>query len=243
MSVSSAPSSPAAQRIPLAGWLLSSLGKKTIVAVTGIGLVLFVIGHLLGNTTVFFGPDAINTYAEKLRDLGPLLWAARIGLLIAVGLHIYFTMLLWAENRAARPQKYAVFAPMKTTVFARTMRLTGLFVLAFVVFHLAHFTWGVVQPGYYHLEDAQGRHNVYAMVVHGFRNPWISGFYLLGLFFLTWHLSHGLGSLFQTLGITNKTLRPLYETVAKTVAWLLFLGYASIPVSILIFGLGRGIVK
>ena len=121
-------------------WLFSSIGKKTVVALTGIVLVLFVIGHMLGNMTVFFGPNVINAYAMHLRDLGPLLWLIRLFMLTCVVLHIWFTMLLWKENMAAHPQKYAVFAPMKTTIFARTMRLTGLFVLAFVVFHLAHFT-------------------------------------------------------------------------------------------------------
>lgn len=239
MSASTASIKPA---FPLARWIFSSIGKKTVVALTGIAMVLFLIGHLIGNTTIFVGPDAINEYAVKLRHLGPLLWIMRLGMLAAVGLHIYFTMLLWKENMAARPQKYAVFSPMKTTIFARTMRLTGLFVLAFVVFHLAHFTWGVVQPKYAHFTDPDGRHNVYAMVVLGFRNPFISGFYLAGLFFLTWHLSHGVASLFQTLGVSNQHMRRIYEKSAQVLAWLLFLGYASIPVSILVFGLGKNIV-
>ena len=112
----------------------------TIVAVTGIVLVLFVIGHMIGNLTVFFGRDVINAYAMHLRDLGPLLWLIRLFMLASVILHIWFTMLVWKENIAAHPQKYAVFAPMTTTIFARTMRLTGLILLAFIVFHLAHFS-------------------------------------------------------------------------------------------------------
>lgn len=243
MSATQATSPSAVLRFPLVAWVFSSIGKKTVVALTGIALVLFVIGHLLGNLTVFVGPHAMNEYALKLRGLGPLLWMARIGLLAAVGLHIYFTMLLWKENMAARPQKYAVNARMKTTLFARTMRLTGLFVLAFVVFHLAHFTWGVVQPSYAHLVDAQGHHDVYAMVIHGFRNPLISIFYIAALFFLTLHISHGIGSLFQTLGMTNQKMRGIYETISRVIAWVLFLGYASIPISILVFGLGKGVVQ
>ena len=137
--MSLAPSSSGLVNASIA-WLFSSIGKKTVVAVSGIVLVLFVIGHMLGNMTVFFGPDIINAYAMHLRDLGPLLWLVRLGMLTAVGVHIWFTMLLWKENLAAHPQKYAVFAPMQTTIFARTMRLTGLFVLAFIVFHLAHLS-------------------------------------------------------------------------------------------------------
>ena len=243
MSVSSASSSPAQGlfRAPVA-WLFSSIGKKTVVAVTGIALVLFVIGHLLGNLTFFFGPEAINSYAMHLRDLGPLLWLARIGLLAAVALHIYFTMLIWTENQAARPQKYAVKAPMKTTVFARTMRLTGLIVLAFVVFHLAHFTLWWVDPNYstYHaVVDGHEVHDVYRMVVTGFSNPIVSIFYIISLALLTSHLSHGIGSLFQTLGITSKRMRPVYETSGKVLAWALFVGYAAIPISVLL-GVGKG---
>ena len=215
MSASSAstPSSSGLANASIA-WLFSSIGKKTVVAVSGIVLVLFVIGHMLGNMTVFFGPDIINAYAMHLRDLGPLLWLVRLGMLTAVGVHIWFTMLLWKENLAAHPQKYAVFAPMQTTLFARTMRLTGLFVLAFIVFHLAHFTLFLVNPGYagFHTDlHGQQVHDVYRMVIVGFRNPIVSLFYIVALALLAFHLSHGIGSLFQTLGVTDKRLRPIYE--------------------------------
>jgi succinate dehydrogenase / fumarate reductase, cytochrome b subunit len=230
----------------LIGWLFSSIGKKTVVALTGIVLVLFVIGHMLGNLTVFFGPDTINAYAMHLRDLGPLLWLIRLFMLTSVVVHIWFTMLLWKENLAAHPQKYAVFAPMETTIFARTMRLTGLFVLAFVVFHLAHFTLLIVDPGYagYHT-NLHGRevHDVYRMVIVGFRNPLISLFYIVSLALLAFHLSHGIGSLFQTLGVTDKKMRFYYETGAQILAWVLFAGYISIPLAILVFGLGNGVEK
>jgi succinate dehydrogenase / fumarate reductase cytochrome b subunit len=246
MSASSAPTASAQTlwQVPVA-WLFSSIGKKFVVAITGTAMVLFVIGHLLGNTTIFFGPEAVNSYAMHLRDLGPLLWVARIGLLAAIVLHVYFTMLLWKENQAARPQKYAVSAPMKTTVFARTMRLSGLIVLAFVAFHLAHFTWHWVQPANaeFHAEvDGRQVHDVYSMVVLGFRNPLVSGFYIFSLALVAFHLSHGIGSHFQTLGLSNNTLRPALETAAKVLAWALFAGYSAIPISILVFGLGKGIV-
>jgi succinate dehydrogenase / fumarate reductase cytochrome b subunit len=248
MSISPAlPASPSALlKLPLVGWLFSSIGKKTVVAVTGLALVLFVVGHLLGNFTIYFGPDVINAYALKLHSLGPLLWVVRLGLLAVVVLHIMFTMLVWAENRRARPQKYAVFAPMRTTVFARTMRLSGLIVLAFVIFHLAHFTAHLVDPAFASYKtDLHGKevHDVYRMVVVGFANPLVSGFYVLALFLLAMHLSHGVSSLFQTLGVTNRLLRPLLETGARVLAWALFLGYASIPISIVVFGLGKDVLK
>jgi len=231
---------------PIVLWLFSSIGKKTIVALTGIALVLFVTGHLLGNFTLFLGPDWINSYAKHLQDLGPMLWVIRFGLLGVVVLHIFFTMLLWKENHAARPKKYLASDPIKTTIFARTMRLTGLIVFAFIIFHLAHFTVRVVDPSFQHMEttlDGHEVHDVFKMVVVGFSNPWVVAIYLVSLFLLTLHLSHGIGSLFQTLGITNRTLRPILEIATRAYAWALFVGYASIPISILVFGLGKGIVK
>lgn len=232
------PAGSSAKKGPIAKWIFSSIGKKTIVAATGIGLVLFVIGHLVGNLTIFAGPNAINAYGQQLKDLGLLLWVARIGLLACVGLHIYFTMLLWAENRQARPNKYLYSNRIQSTIFARTMRLSGLIVLAFVIFHLAHFTLQIVQPEVRTWVDAEGRHDIYRMVVAGFSNPVISLFYIISLALLTFHLSHGIGSLFQTLGLSNSHLRPQFTLAGKALAWLLFVGYAAIPTSILI-----GLVK
>jgi succinate dehydrogenase / fumarate reductase cytochrome b subunit len=180
---------------PVHLWIFSSIGKKTVVAVTGILLVLFVVGHLLGNLTIYLGPDAINAYAAKLQSLGPILWVIRLTLLSIVGLHIYFTMLLWKENQKARPKKYIAANPVGTTVFARTMRLSGLIVLAFVIFHLAHFTARVVDPSYKTMTTMLAGHevhDVYAMVVKGFSNALVAAIYVIGLFLLTFHLSHGL---------------------------------------------------
>lgn len=233
-------------KLPLVKWLFSSIGKKTVVSLTGICLVLFAVGHLGGNLTIYFGRDLINAYAMHLRDLGPLLWVIRLCLLAIVGGHIYFTMLLWWENAKARPEKYAVKAAMKTTVFARTMRMSGLIIIAFVVFHLAHFTLLIVDPSYANLHtELHGVqvHDVYAMVVKGFSNPIFAGIYVFSLALLAMHLSHGIASLFQTLGITNKRLRPLFEIGGRAIAWLLFIGYSSIPVSILVFGLGKDALK
>ncbi|MEI6279523.1 MAG: succinate dehydrogenase cytochrome b subunit [Verrucomicrobiae bacterium] len=231
---------------PIFRWLFSSIGKKTAVALTAIVLVLFVTGHLLGNFTIYLGPDWMNWYAEHLKSLGPILWVIRLVMLGTVGVHILFTMLLWKENQAARPKKYIASDPVGTTVFARTMRLTGLIVLAFLLFHLAHFTAQVVVPSFRTMEtmlDGREVHDVYRMVVVGFSNLPVSIIYIAGLTLLTMHLSHGIGSLFQTLGITNRRMRPLLTGVSHACAWLLYLGYISIPISILVFGLGKGIVK
>jgi succinate dehydrogenase / fumarate reductase cytochrome b subunit len=226
---------------PASTWLFSSIGKKTVVAATGVALVLFVIGHLLGNLTFFFGPAVMNGYAVHLHDLGPLLWLARIGILAAVTAHIFFTMLIWKENDAARPAKYVHRSRVQSTIFARTMRLTGLIVFAFVVFHLAHFTWMLVDPGYRSYEatvDGHPAHDVYRMVVAGFSHPLISAFYILSLGLLASHLSHGIASLFQTLGLSNQQLRPRFERAGKLISWTIFAGFASLPIAVLL-GVGR----
>ena len=136
-------------------------------------------------------------------------------------------MLVWKENLAAHPQKYAVFAPMKTTIFARTMRLTGLILLAFIAFHLAHFTLLLVDPGYANTTPiSMGEvHDVYRMVIVGFRNPLVSLFYIVAMALVAFHLSHGIGSLFQTLGVTDqKTPWLLRDGSAQILAWVLFVG-------------------
>lgn len=210
----------------------SSIGRKWIVSITGLALIGFITVHLLGNLSIFLGPDAVNGYAANLHHLGKLLWIARLGLIAAAVLHIYFTILLWRENRQAHPQKYAVKQTLETTLYARTMRLSGLVVFGFILFHLAQFTWEWVNPQSKEWVDAAGRHDVYRMLTTAFGNPWVAGFYLLSVGFLALHLSHGIASLFQTLGLTSKKLRPRFECAGKIVAWAFFLGYASIPVSI-----------
>lgn len=214
--------------------LSSSIGRKWIVAITGIILVVFVIGHLLGNLSIFLGLDAINAYSLFLQNLGELLWIVRIALLVSVVLHITCTMLLWHENRTATPQKYAVDNKLKTTIYARSMRLSGLVVLAFILFHLAEFTWQLMNPETRTWVDALGRHDVYRMVIAGFSNPLISGFYILAIGLLAMHLSHGIASLFQTLGLTTAKLRPLFEKAGRIVAWVIFIGFVSIPLAVLL---------
>ncbi|MFI0347923.1 MAG: succinate dehydrogenase cytochrome b subunit [Chthoniobacterales bacterium] len=213
-------------------FLSSSIGRKYTVAITGLLLLGFIIFHLLGNLSIFLGPEMINSYSQHLRDLGPLLWVARISLLVIVTLHIYFTMLLWRENKQAHPEKYAVKQHLETTVYARSMRLSGLVILSFVLFHLAQFTWKWLNPEYQTWLDVEGHHDVYRMLMAAFSNPWVVGFYFLSVGFLAMHLSHGIGSLFQTLGLSTEKLRKRFQRAGLIVAWVFFLGYASIPVSL-----------
>jgi len=217
----------------------SPIGRKWIVAITGIVFVLFVIGHLLGNLTIFAGPDAMNGYAAFLKGTGEILWVVRLVLLACIVLHVWFTISLWHENKRARPQKYAVKNDLGTTVYARWMRISGLTVLAFVLYHLAQFTWESFNPEYKGWVDAQGRHDVYRMVVTSFSCPFVSGFYILAVGLLGMHLSHGIASLFQTLGLTTEKLRPVFEKGGLVLAWIIFLGFASIPSAVLFLGLGQ----
>jgi succinate dehydrogenase / fumarate reductase, cytochrome b subunit len=223
----------------LAAFYRSSVGKKMIVAVTGIILILFVIGHLLGNLQIFLGPEWINGYSQHLRDLGPLLWVIRLFLLAAVVIHIYVTIQLAIENRRARPQGYVEREYVKATIASRHMVMSGLIVLAFIIYHIAHFTVRVTDPRFGLLKaDPLGHYDVYSMMVYGFQSYYVSGFYLLGLFLLALHLGHGSSSFFQSLGFNDKKLTPRLASAGRIFAWLLFLGYTSIPVAIL-----AGVVK
>ena len=148
-----------------------------IVAITGVILILFVVGHLLGNLQIFLGPDWINSYSEHLRELGPLLWAVRIFLLITVIVHIYVTIRLAIENKRARPTQYKDKENVKATFASRHMVMSGLIVFMFIVYHLAHFTVRVTDPRFLLLKaDPLNRYDVYSMMVYGFQNYVVSAF-------------------------------------------------------------------
>jgi len=213
----------------------SSVGRKMIVAGTGMILILFVIGHLLGNLQIFLGPEWINAYSQHLRDLGPLLWLIRVFLLITVILHIYFTILLAIENRRARPEPYIDRQFVKASWASRHMVVSGFVVLAFIIFHLLHFTARKFNPQFSLLKlDSFNRSDVYSMMVYGFQNVYVSSFYIVGLFLLTLHLTHGSSSFFQSLGLNNQRLTPRLAIGGRVFAWLLFIGYTSIPVAVLL---------
>jgi succinate dehydrogenase / fumarate reductase cytochrome b subunit len=221
----------------------SSLGKKYVMAASGFFLFLFVVGHLAGNLQVFLGPEAINRYGHFLQSNPELIWPARLFLLAMVGLHIWCAIRLSAENRAARPVGYAQYKPVGSSYASRTMLMSGLIVLAFIIYHLLHFT---VQIKYINLTgqnfvdftDPEKRHDIFKMMVVGFRNPFVSFFYLIGMALLALHLSHGVSSMFQSVGWKNQAYGPFLDKLAKLVGLLIFLGYSSIPLAILL-GYGK----
>jgi succinate dehydrogenase / fumarate reductase cytochrome b subunit len=213
--------------------LKSSIGAKAIMAVTGLLLLGFVIGHLLGNLQMFLGQDAVNSYAQGLRDLGPLLWVVRIGLLVVFLAHIATGIRLANANENARPVAYQKPHTIRATPASRSMALTGIVILAYVLFHLAHLTFGVIYPDYADLVDAQGRHDVYSMAVLGFQEWWLTGTYLIAMGVLGLHLRHGISSFFQTLGLNHPRYNPVIEKLGPAGGGLIVLGYVSIPLGVL----------
>lgn len=211
----------------------SSLGKKYVMAITGFGLWVYVIVHMLGNLQIFLGPEKINAYAALLKGAPAVLWSARIGLLFIATLHVVAAAQLVLANRRARPIRYESKKVVASTFANRTMWISGLIIFAFILFHLAHFTFGWVNPQFLRLEDAAGRHDVYRMMVAGFSNPAVSIFYIISMGLLLSHLSHGVSSLFQSLGLRSKKTFGFFDKLAKISALALFIGNSLIPLAIM----------
>ena len=216
------------------GWCRSSLGKKAIVAVTGAALLVFVIMHLAGNLLIFGGAGALNAYAEKLRHLAPLVWCVRLSLLAALVVHVWLTVLLARDNAAARPRSYRKIVSRTTTMAARAMLLSGGVFVAYLIYHLLHFTFRVTNPEISNAVDEWGRRDVYRMVVLSFQQWPITAAYVVGVAAVSWHLSHGIGSTVQTLGLGHERTIPVVTRLGRLAALLIFLGYASIPLSVLL---------
>jgi succinate dehydrogenase / fumarate reductase cytochrome b subunit len=222
----------------VSGFFHSSLGKKYIMAITGFALFGFVIAHLLGNLQIFLGPAQINAYGHFLQSTPELIWPARIGLLLMVLLHIWSAIKLSAENRAARPATYRKTKIVAASYASRTMLMSGLIIAAFIVYHLLHFTVQVpavnlTGKDFVALEDQLKHHDVYRMMILGFSQPLVSLFYIIAMGLLCLHLSHGVSSMFQSMGWKNKRYGTLLDSFARFTAIAIFIGYASIPVAVL----------
>jgi len=212
-----------------AAFWYSTTGKKIVMAVTGAILFVFVIGHMLGNLQVFEGPEKINAYGHFLHNLGEILWAERIGLLAAVVLHITATVQLALRSNKARPIGYSRREAINSSYAARTMYWSGPIVLAFVIFHLLHLTAGMISPGAAFIEG-----DVYHNVVSGFQVWWVSVWYIFAVSLLGVHLSHGIWSMFQSVGINHPRYTPMLKQAAVWIAVVIVLGYISIPISVLL---------
>jgi len=220
------------------GWFRSTLGSRVVVSLTGLGLVGFVVFHMLGNLQVFEGPAALNSYAAMLRDMPMFLWAARIGLLGVAIFHIALAIQLALRNRRARPAGYALREYRHASVASRTMALTGSVLLVFVVFHLLHLTAGLTDPSGNNRLDAGGHADVYGKVVHAFQNPLYVVIYLVGQLALGVHLSHAVSGSLQTRGIEHAAFNRLFQAAGPAVAVLVVFGNLAI-----IFAIFFGIVR
>lgn len=209
----------------------SSIGKKLVVAITGLVLVLFLAGHLAGNLLIFAGAEAFDAYAEFLHSAlhGAGVWIARVVLLFTLVLHVVATIMLTKQNRAARKQ-YEHKATIQATVQSRTMILSGLTILAFVVFHILHYTVRVNSE-----LAALALESPYKMVVVGFENVWVSLFYVIAMTLLCLHLTHGVASIFQTLGLRSRKAQDSIQMLSALYSLVIWAGFISIPLAI-VFG-------
>lgn len=214
------------QARPVTFWQ-STNGKKVVMAVTGCMMFLFVTGHMLGNLQIFEGPARINAYSHLLHSLGELLWMIRGTLLLAILLHIITTVQLALRSWEARPVGYSRKEAINSSYASRTMYWSGPIVLAFIIFHLLQFTAGYLHP---HATFTQGE--VYSNVVSGFQVWWVSAWYIIAVGLLSFHLSHGIWSMFQSVGLAHKRHTAMLKITAKAIAILIFLGYSSIPISV-----------
>jgi succinate dehydrogenase / fumarate reductase cytochrome b subunit len=206
----------------------TTVGKKVVMAVTGLVLFGFVIGHMAGNLQFFLGREALNSYAEKLHHAPALLWSVRLALLVAVGLHILAAVQLAVLQRTARPVSYYKKQAVGSTYASRTMYWSGPIIAAFVVYHLLHLTFGVpgIHPNYEYL-------NAYDNVVYGFRQPLVTLFYVIGMVLLGMHQYHGVWSMFQSLGFAHPRYTPKIKAFAKVFSVLLVLGFLAVPIAVL----------
>jgi succinate dehydrogenase / fumarate reductase cytochrome b subunit len=227
----------------LSRFYASSIGKKILVALTGLVLIGFVLGHMIGNLLIFVGKDAINEYGHLLQTAlhGGGVWIARIGLLAAVVIHIIATVSLTKANRAARQDQYGRHKAQVSSKSSHVMIWSGLTILAFIVYHLLHFT---VHAGndygtYKTTLHGETVHDVYRMVIAGFSWAPASIFYVIAMLLLSSHLSHGFSSLFQTLGVATDKTEPLFKKLGYAFAGLILVGNCSIPIAIQFFHYGR----
>jgi len=204
----------------------SSIGKKAVMAVTGLVLFGFLILHMLGNLQVFLGREVMNHYAETLHGNPGLLWVARVVLLVSVVLHTWAAIQLTAVKTAARPVAYVKPGNVQGSTGSRTMMLSGPVIALFVIGHLLHFTTGTIHPQFVEL-------HAYENVITGFANPIAAGLYIVAMILVGFHLSHGIWSMFQAIGFSHPRYTPLIKKFAGVFSWILIAGFISVPIAVL----------
>jgi succinate dehydrogenase / fumarate reductase, cytochrome b subunit len=209
----------------------STIGKKAVMAVTGLILFGYLILHMLGNLQVFIGRDVINHYAQTLHGNPPLLWSARMVLLVSVVLHIWASIELSVIKRRARPVAYIKYENVQGSIGSRTMMWSGPVIAVFIVYHLLHFTTGTVHPNFVELHP-------YENVVAGFGVLPVALVYVAVMILIGLHLSHGIWSMFQSVGFSHPRYTPMIKRFSAIFSWILIGGFAAVPLAVL-FGVIR----
>jgi len=220
----------------LVSFYRSTVGKKIIMAVSGLIGVAYLVLHIAGNLKAFEGPESLNSYAHFLH--GPaneVTWTVRVVLLAAVIFHVLMAWQLTQRANAARPVAYRKRQPQVSTWASRTMRWGGVLLLVFIVFHILHFTLGKLDPaGAFGLVDGSGGRDVYGNVVASFHVWWVAVFYLVAMVFLGLHLYHGAWSSVRTLGYAKPSANPLHRQIARIVAVAIWLGFTLVPLGVIV---------
>lgn len=215
-------------------FLNSSIGKKFLMALTGSFLIVFLIIHLIGNITLFFGPEAFNGYVKKLASIKPLIRVIEVVLFSAFLLHIFNGVRLWIENKKARPVEYKINGSDKnSSFFSRTMFVSGSIVFLFLVLHLGTFFWR------FNIHDPMNlasQYKYYEIVTHFFSYWWYVLIYVIAMILLGFHLNHGFQSAFQTFGLNNKKYTPLIKKLGTIYAIIIAVGFASMPIYFFLIG-------
>lgn len=216
-------------------FLSSTILSKVVMAITGVVLIGFVLGHMAGNLQIFIGRERLNHYAEALQNMGALLWVLRIFLSACLVLHITTSIRLKLLNMAARPVPYTIKATVAASISSRTMLISGITVFAFLTFHLLHFTIGSIQPGTFKtaIPLHEGLPDVYSMVVYGFQNTVVSVSYIVLVLLLGFHLNHAIPSMFQTLGFNHPRYNGFVSGLGPVLSIIVTLGYLAIPLAVM----------
>ena len=215
----------------LGGFYRSTIGRKTVMAVSGLILTGYVVLHMTGNLLAFRGQTALNDYAKMLQSTKPLLWSVRVILLLAVMLHGHSAWTLTRAARAARPVGYTRRETLIATLASRSMRWGGVLLLVFIVYHILHLTTGTVHPGFVH-GDAYGN------IVTGFEVRWVAAFYIVAMVALALHLRHGVWSVFQTLGAAPERIEAGRQRLAWALALVVPIGFIAVPLGVLLGWIG-----
>ncbi len=215
------------------GFTQATVGKKVLMAITGLSIIGFLVIHLIGNLQIFAGQEQLNKYAETLQSMGALKWGFRSVIALFFVVHIWKGVVLWLENKKARPVSYTKENTLEATFSSKTMIYTGIMILLFVAYHISHFTLLDCHPEYENLPLVDGRFDVYSMVILGFSEPLISAIYIAAIAMMSLHLSHATASFFQTFGIVNPNSLKILKKISTIFAILIFLGYVSMPIAVL----------